>query len=426
MKRMTIALAFLITGISYAYSQDDPSSSGYKSLEGKLEKSNIQIADPKKKDLPKTWFERAKLFQDIADVNVQYLHATMSLLEIKLIFKEPKEIKKENNLEQYVYNNLTLTLENNTLKSWKETKTIVSSPLDSAYKCYLKTLELDKEGKMDKKVGEGLKSLKMIYQKEGLNEYVLQNLKGSFEAFKSIVSINQLKQVNMTDTAIIYYAGVTGFETGQKDEALKYLLKAKNLNYQDPNVYVYLKNAYLGKGDSANCLLVLKEGFTKYPTNPAILVELINYYLVSGESKAALEYLAKAKENDPKNKSYLFAEGTLYDKMSNPDKSIESYQKAIVLDSLYFDAYFNLGVVYYNLAVKKTEEANDEKDTEKYKAKKLIADEEFKKAIPYMEKAHAINPKDKQPLETLKTLYYRLKMQEQLDKVMKELKELQG
>ena len=425
MKRIIIAIAFLTTCIAYNYAQVAPTASDYKSYKEKLDKNNKTIEDPKKKDLPKTWIERAKLFQDIADMNVQYVRPDMQTTEIKLLFKEPKEIKKENGNEQYVYDNVVLNIEGGKLKNWKESNLIVPNALDSAYNSYLKAIELDKEGKMDKKIGENLKVLKTMYRKVAVNAYSSQDIKGAFMGFKSEVSINELKQVNVKDTLIIYYTGITAFDIGLKDESLIYLNKAKNLNLNEPNIYVYLKNIYISKGDSANALTTLKEGFTKYPENPAILVELINYYLMSKESNAALEYLEKAKAKDPTNKSYLFAEGTLYDKINNSDKAIESYQKAIEIDPLYFDAYYNLAVVYYNMGLKKTEEANNEVDNSKYNAKKILADEDFKKTIPFMAKAHEINPKDRQTLETLKSLYYRLKMKDDLDRVTNELKNLQ-
>ena len=57
----------------------------------------------------------------------------------------------------------------------------------------------------------------------------------------------------------------------------------------------------------------------------------------------------------------------------------------------------------------------------KYNQKKAIADEELKKAVPVMEKAHQIMPKDEATMQTLKTLYYRLKMDDKLKQIKIEL-----
>jgi tetratricopeptide (TPR) repeat protein len=240
-----------------------------------------------------------------------------------------------------------------------------------------------------------------------------------------------MKQVNVIDTLIIYYTGLTANESKNYDDAITYFQKAADLKYKEPGLYNNLYKAYLAKGDSTKAFNSLKQGFAAYPENVGILIEIINYYLITNESQAALEYLEKAKKNDPGNKSFYFADGTLYDKIGNMDKAVESYKKAIELDPNYFDAYFNLAVVYFNNAVKLTEVANSELDNKKYLDKKTIADEEFKKVIPHMEKAYEIAKASpdgatnmRSALETLKTLYYRLKMTDQLDRVNKLLQDL--
>ncbi len=434
MKQIFMLISLLVATFTIANSQVEYSATNYKSLENKLQKNNLTFGDPKKKDLSKTWLERAKLMQDIADVSTQFLRPNMALTEIKIVLKEPKEINKttekegniEHQIDQYVYDYFTLNVENKVLKSWVETKTIFPNALDTAVDCYKKAIELDADGKLEKKITEGLKSITPIYQKNALNYYALKDFKNAYHAFKAIVSIDDMKQVNIKDTVITYYTGVFASESGMKDEALVYLQRAKEMNYwmKEPTLFVYLSGVYLAKKDSANALAVLKEGFMKVPGNASILNELINFYLSSGDSKAALEYLSKAIANEPTNKSYYFAQGTLFDKLDSTKSAISSYKKVIGIDTSFFDAYFNLAVVYYNQAVKLIEKANEEQDNNKYLEMKSLADEQFKNAIPYMEKAHEINPKDRQSLESLKNMYYRLKMNDQLERVKKLLDEL--
>ncbi len=433
MKRITFFIALFIAGLINLQAQTDVSSGpNYKSLESKLEKSNKTLEDPKKSAAPKTWIERAKLFQEVAEVNTQNLRAGMSATEIKLLFKDPKEVKTlQNGKEQWVYERMVLDIENAVLKDWKETQVIHPKPLDEAFACYNKAIELDTEVKLTKKIAEGLKSLKDLYQKKALNCYSIQDFACSSESFKMEVNISEMKQVNIIDTVIIYYTGLTSNENKNYEDAIKYFQKAADLKYKEPGLYNNLYKAYLAKGDSAKAFNSLKQGFAAYPENVGILIEIINYYLITNNSQAALEYLEKAKKNDPTNKSFYFADGTLYDKIGNMDKAVESYKKAIELDPIYFDAYFNLAVVYFNNAVKLTEVANSELDNKKYLDKKVIADEEFKKVIPFMEKAYEIaksSPEGatnmKSALETLKTLYYRLKMNDQLERVNKLLQEI--
>jgi hypothetical protein len=78
---------------------------------------------------------------------------------------------------------------------------------------------------------------------------------------------------------------------------------------------------------------------------------------------------------------------------------------------MYFDAYYNIGALYYNRAVKYIEEANKvpAKEVQKYDDLMAKAAVEFKNALPYMEKADQVKPNDKNALESLKNIYFRFR-----------------
>ncbi len=435
MKQISLFIVVLFMCLINLQAQTEISTGpSYSSLEKKLEKSNKTIEDPKKSTSAKTWLERATLFQDIAEVNVISLRLGMSAGEIKIFLKEPKEVKTDaNGTELWVYDRVNLTIEKGTLKGWNEIQVINPNPLSESLICYNKAIQLDTLNKLTKKVGEGLVVLKELYHKKALNCYFLQDFKCASEAFVSKIAISEMKQVNIVDTTIIYFAGLTAYECKNYEVALIYFQRAIDLKYNEPALYTTLSKLYISNSDTAKALSTLKLGFSAFPEDVGILIEIINLYLSSNESVVALEYINKAKEKDPLNKSFYFVEGTLYDKVGNMDKSVESYKKAIEIDTSYVDSYFNLALVYYNNAVKLTDVANTETDNKKYLEKKVIADNEFAKAIPYMEKAYSISKSIATPeslvnvksaLDTLKQLYYRLKMTSQLERVTKLLKDL--
>ncbi|MDO9613069.1 MAG: tetratricopeptide repeat protein, partial [Bacteroidota bacterium] len=196
--------------------------------------------------------------------------------------------------------------------------------------------------------------------------------------------------------------------------------------YSGARTYQLISSSYMQKQDTVGALGVLKEGLKEYPDNGTILVEVINIYLNSNRVDDALKYLDIAIEQDPKNSSYYFARGTLFDKLQKPEEATTSYLKAIEYKDDYFDAYYNLGAVYYNKGVKQIDVANavPSNQPEKYEEEKEKADIEFKKAIPYMEKAHEVNPTDKFTMESLKTLYYRLKMLDKHAEIIEKMKNM--
>ena len=171
----------------------------------------------------------------------------------------------------------------------------------------------------------------------------------------------------------------------------------------------------------------MKEGFNKNPTDKAVIFELINYYLlVEDNSQAAIDYINKAMSQDPENASLYFAQGLALDKIGKHDEAIAAYKQSIEKDPKYLNAYYNLGAMIFNDGVNKFNKCNEIMDNEKFKECVKQADEIFKESLPYLEKAHELDPKEINTLETLKVLYYRLHMYDKRDQIVKELEAIKS
>jgi len=111
-------------------------------------------------------------------------------------------------------------------------------------------------------------------------------------------------------------------------------------------------------------------------------------------------------EKDSTNANLYFAKGTLVEKTEkSKDAAIAAYKKAIELKADYFDAYYNLGALYFNDAAHLANEANSIKDNNQYAKAKVVFEAKFKEAKPYLEKAWELNPKDQSTMISLKQLY---------------------
>jgi tetratricopeptide (TPR) repeat protein len=258
-----------------------------------------------------------------------------------------------------------------------------------------------------------------------------ENYDKALKSFEQIMAIEQTPvykadDPTSVDTVIIFNAGLAAYNGKNYDKAIQYYKEAAKYKYSGARTYQLISSAYMQKKDTVGALTSLQEGLKEYPGNGTLLVEVINIYLNANQVDEALKYLNIAIDQDPKNASYHFAKGTLYDKLQNPDEAVKSYEKAIEYKDDYFDAYYNLGALYYNKGVKQIDVANavPSNQPEKYEEEKSKADAEFMKAIPYMEKAHALNPTDKFTMESLKTLYYRLKMLDKHAEIVEKMKNL--
>ncbi len=389
----------------------------FEGLQKDITKSNEDIANPKKEANPKTWITRAETLVGVYDKSI--MGATQGMH--KTIFATLTKSKKTETIGEKTYDVLifpTLEMyfeETGGLACWKETKQVVEDPLLKAFDAYKKALELDTKGANTKKIGQGLEQLALKDRAEGINRYTLQDYKGAQQYFMAAIQAGMHPLVGKLDSLIAYYAGLMSLMDDVKDydNAITYFtICADNSYYEEGDVQLRLAKAYEVKGDKAKQEQVLAEGFMKFPKNQGILIELINMYLSAGDDATkVLPYLHKAQENEPTNSTLLFAEATLYEKLGKMDDAERMYLKTIEVDPASYNAYYNLGALYYNKAVECIKQSNAIKDWKDPKIKELDAQAavEFKKAIEPFIKAHELQPNDKYSLENVKNIYSRFR-----------------
>lgn len=311
-------------------------------------------------------------------------------------------------------------------------KKLNADPLTVAFDSYLKALELDDKDRFSKSVKIKLTLLIGDLTNQAVAGFNEEKYDVALKSFEQIMAIEntpvyKADDAGAVDTVIIFNAGLAAYNAQQYDKAIEYYKKAAQYKYNGAKTYSLISSSYMQKGDTINALNTLQDGLKEYSSNGALLVEVINIYLNANKVDDAMKYLDIAIAQDPTNSSYYFAQGTLFDKLQKIDEATSSYMKAIEYKEDYFDAYYNLGALFYNKGVKQVDVANavPSNQPEKYEEEKDKADVEFKKAIPYMEKAHEINPTDKFTMESLKTLYYRLKMLDKHAEILEKMKSIQ-
>ncbi|UCG27692.1 MAG: tetratricopeptide repeat protein [Bacteroidales bacterium] len=385
MKRIFIGL-LLIVSITFTYAQKSKISSALNYVtSGQLDKAKEAIeaaaVHEKSKDLPRMFYAKGKVLQAVGETDNEEF---MNLYE---------------------------------------------DPLVQAYNFYMEAIERDEKGKMEKLINLAMPLLANDFISLGITKFQEGDFEKALEAFEYNLEIGKMPFYGgAIDTSIIFNAGLSAYNAKINDKAIEHFTKVKDLEYGDFTLYILLKNTYIAEDDSASALVVLQEGFEKYPENESLLIELINFYLMQGGEDAAqqaLDYIAMAKEKDSDNASFYHAEGILYDKMGDVEKSIVSYEEALKLNPDYFDSNYNLGAHYFNRGVNKVNECNEILDNVEYDKCKTEADEIFKVALPYMEKAHELNSTDKSTMETLKLLYYRMQMMDKHDAMDQKLRDVQ-
>jgi tetratricopeptide (TPR) repeat protein len=397
-----------------------------ETVERRLNRSDRNIEHSRRGENPRTWVDRGVVFQDIYDVNIQYLYFGMSEDELKIFMREPNEIRTEETeagvRRVMVYDNIEIYFEGGGLTGWQETSVLHENPLDEAYSAFQRAIELDERGRQERRLRDAYTRLHGQYISRAVLSYEEGNYNRSFEAFQKSVEIADSPYYEEpVDTGLVFNTGFVASLAGRHEEAIEYFNRAKEMNYRESNLYILLKDAYVHLGDSARAETILQEGFQKFPKDNAILVDLVNFYISADNAKEALNYLALAKEQEPNNPSFHYAEGTLYERIGEPEKAIESYQRSLELDPEYFDVNYNMGVIYYNRAVGMLVDANEIMDNTEFEKARDAAFDVLRESVPYLEQAHLSNPKHEDTMETLRILYYRLGMEDKLDEMNKKL-----
>lgn len=298
-------------------------------------------------------------------------------------------------------------------------KKLVENPVEEAYKSYMKAIELDEKGG-----NPGLKIKLLTFSNTLINSaveaYQANDYAKAGDYFEKKLALDKtpmFKTDATIDTAIMYNAGLAFMNAKEYQKAITYFNDCTKYGYNGGSSYAQIISAYQQLGDTVKSVEIMKEAFQKYPNDQSINVQLINYYIMSGQPNEAISYLDKAIASEPTNSSFYLAKGVALDKLGRQEDAIEVYKKAVEVKPDNADAYYNIGVIYFNRGVKQFDVANSVPTTNQvqYEIEKVKSDDEFRKAVPYLEKAVEYNPKDTYILDQLKNLYYRLKMMDKFN-----------
>jgi len=315
---------------------------------------------------------------------------------------------------------------------------VKGTALMESYNYFLQAIKLDQlpdaKGKVKPHFVKDIKTIFKDYYTiqqnliaYGAYQFEKKNYTGAIETFEAYLAIPKLPimnneiKIDSTYYMIAYYTAVSAANAKMHDKAISIYEDLKDKKYETKSVYQSLYSEYIDKKDTANFVKTLKEGIVIFPSDAWFLQNLINYFIFSGKTKEALEYLDKAIEREPNLAHYRYVKGNLDESLGNTEAALAAFDKAIELDPTMADAYAGKGRLYFNKAVKLSEEANKIKDTRLYNAESKKVDEVFKQSLPFFKKAAELNPKEIEFKKTLKTLYYRLKMDAEFEAIKKEI-----
>lgn len=219
------------------------------------------------------------------------------------------------------------------------------------------------------------------------------------------------------------YKAATGPEQGDvlRDEAVASLYTCMALDtdsvYRDnaKQAYDYLARTYFN--DAAKALNDMEEE---------------RALLVYGKYKEATLRIEPTAVMKAREIEFTNALGTVYTKRFNQDRTnqlrfeqaVEAYEKVLALDPENYGANYNLATLHYNRGVYNIQRIGADDEIPSILQIQEASREYFQQALPYMLKAHDMNPTRRETLLGLEGIYYSLQDQESSDKFRQLFEEL--
>lgn len=304
-------------------------------------------------------------------------------------------------------------------------KSLSQNAMEEALTSFQNALKFDVKKVYEPDIKQKLNAAAAHMINKGVGEFQNRNYAAALAMFESSMMINKTV-FGRVDTLGTFNAALAAEKAGNSAKAIQIynqIISEKLAGKDGGKYYIYLANVYGNQKDSTNKVATILAGRKAHPEDLALLIEETNFYLSQkGKEKEALANLQAAVDKDPKNANLHFALANVNDRLEKFEDAERGYKKAIELKPDYFDAIFSIGALYFNKAVKITEAANLISDNTKYQKEIARADEFMKYSLPYLEKAHELNPKDRETMVSLKKLYALLEMTDKYNKITEELK----
>ena len=141
-----------------------------------------------------------------------------------------------------------------------------------------------------------------------------------------------------------------------------------------------------------------------------------------GDPAELTTMIENSLKDDPTNYDLWFGRGRVYNAMKEYDECIKSFEKCAELRPADFEPNFYTDYFIIEKANAQIEALNNDPNMtyEKYEAENAKINYVYAEAIPWLEKAHEINPSDVATIEYLNSLCFRLRdMDGMMDKYNK-------
>ena len=309
-------------------------------------------------------------------------------------------------------------------------RAVMNKALLDMYSYYIKAKEIDNQpnekGKIrpryTKSILKAFETNLLYFINAGGYYMEVQNFEDALRAFNAFTSIKAQPEfkggpVALADSnsmMVDFFSVITAYQAGKKEQAIKLAEKIQDVPYRQNDLLQVLSQTQIEVGDTTAYVNTMKKGLDLFPDEAYYSVNLINTYIAQGKDDLAIQTLDAAIKRSPSNVQLYDVMGKLHENAGREEQALSYFKKALEVDPEYMDANYDLGRVYYNMAVTIKSGEGIDKDSD------AKAHELFNKALPYLEKAYEKDPN--QTYFLLGNIYYQLGMNDKYKEIMEKHK----
>ncbi|SEG31527.1 tetratricopeptide repeat protein [Sphingobacterium lactis] len=266
-----------------------------------------------------------------------------------------------------------------------------------------KATELDTDKKFAENIKVASQTLGQFKFNQGVASWDKQDYKTAYTDFSDALTYLP------GDTTLTFYSGLAAVQNKDYDNAIekyKALIPVKEYS-SHKTVMVDLPKLYLSKGDTTSAIAAAQEAVTAYPNDNDAVVQNIELNLITGNEAKIVSDIEAQLAKDASNKNLHYYLGLAHSAAGNDEKALAAYQKAIELDPNYMEANMNAAVVIMNGGREDLMKLNEDKTLKQADYDKKLGEIKTKiaVAVPYLQKAVDIDPKNVDALKSLKSYY---------------------
>jgi tetratricopeptide (TPR) repeat protein len=238
----------------------------------------------------------------------------------------------------------------------------------------------------------------------------------------------ELKKLNFSGESTSYFAksavsdqeeffGSDATAKTDRDQKVRLKLYSNPRDEKVPSkrgeIYKNIALILVEKGKTEEAKAALKEAREANPDDTALAISEADLYLNLEDYKTYKTLITQVLEKNPNDADLLYNLGVISSK-TDAASAENYYKKAIAIKPDYVNAYLNLAILKLDADKKIIDEINklgtSEKDNKRYEVLKKQRDVVFTDALPYLEKAYELSPKNEDVATTLLNVYGALEM----------------